>query len=349
MVNIITINNAVKLFHNQFILFERLLGKNKTFKDILISQNENEFKIRCQSHHPNEIISVLSELKIESKVIADKIPFFVSNLPKHISQETLSQHIQELYPDSRVHVFKSNSKCGKLLIPPDIVNSDQILMSALNSNDGVPIFVPSLKPLYLRPFTPRSHANTSANKLSYSQAARSESQANFVPKPKVNFTNSSQLISNLEAQLNASQANVTHLESKVKSLTSQVNDISLAQGMFDGKFQQLESMVLDLQAKIDTQLALIDTKLTLILDTKLPVLYKHESQNSIVLQPNTPMEVESNDPKSIFETFKSNIIFADKVSVPTVNTSAPEILQQRDNQSVLQANIARMKQQLGIR
>ena len=61
------------------------------------------------------------------------------------------------------------------------------------------------------------------------------------------------------------------------------------------------------------------------------------------------MEVESNDPKSISQTFQSNILFADKVAVPTVNISAPELFQQRDNQKALQADIARMKQQLGIR
>jgi len=191
--------------------------------------------------------------------------------------------------------------------------------------------------------------NHGANKVSYSQAARSESQDNVVLKPKVNFTNSSQLISNLEAQLNASQANVTHLESKVKSLTSQVNDISLAQGIFDGKFQQLESMVLDLQAKIDTQLSLIDSKLTQLLDTKLPAFCKHESQNSIVSQPNTSMEVESIDPKCNSQTPQPNILFEDKVAAPTVNTCAPVLLYQRDSQRDLQANIARMKQQLGIR
>ena len=48
-------------------------------------------------------------------------------------------------------------------------------------------------------------------------------------------------------------------------------------------------------------------------------------------------------------TPQPNIHFEDKMAVPTVNTSAPVLLYQRDSQRDLQANIARMKQQLGIR
>jgi len=217
---------------NPFELFNFITTANQIYKNITIRKLKEEYKIDIKEHDSQEFIEFLKTKNINSKVMIQKTPFFITNLPRGVSQHELTTALSSIYPNSSIRIFKSSKKCGQALIPTQTVQNCSSLRTASTSNEGTPIIIPPLPPIYFRPYN------------------RNASKPRVQPKPSKRQNNSNSYASAASMSSSSSIPKIQELEDKIEEQSSkiaeiekQVSDLNASQGHIQAKIHQFEQIM----------------------------------------------------------------------------------------------------------
>lgn len=312
MINIITLNCENENINCCIALYERIISNNNEYNYIKIRKSKNEFKIQIKEQHQIIFLSFLQNLNIKAKIITPKHPFFISNLPKGISSAKLTEQLQTHYPDSSLHIFKSNNRCGKFLVPTSILNLYPELQTASKSTEGTPISIQPFPCMYLRPFQPKSSPKPkpaqSSPKL---KPAQSSSTYAAVTQAQMSAPYEER-IESLESQLQVSTSKITHIEKQIQDLKSSQAHLEAKTETMNSSLQQIIQNQTHFQHQTNANMKGLQASLNQLIVSlhhcvPQPVHHQHphfthQQNNKIIHQTHNPTESNPEDMSDIVQT-----------------------------------------------
>ena len=215
----------------QIKLYKNLYNNNQCLKPLIIFPSKNhptELCLKINNDLLDHLLNSLGTLNIDYTILPPLIYFFATNLPYNVSDKIIQTLLTEVYAKSIFMRLTKDPRCGFMGIPNYIVDSNKNLQQALLTNEGIPIELPSLKPIYLRPrhqknrkpsrvqVVPTKKISHSSTYASISGKSHTQSYtSNNLPTPIASNNIQSEIFTNLENRMNSLES---HMETRLKKL-----------------------------------------------------------------------------------------------------------------------------------
>ena len=111
------------------------------------------------------------------------VSFYVTNIPRHISQTLISQVFSTYFPGSLINLYpiskrKRNQrhKVAHLTVPQHLARLCPVLTTAASTDDGTPANMPPIGTLFFRPFKRKPKRSELEEKIKHLQTQLSQLQ-----------------------------------------------------------------------------------------------------------------------------------------------------------------------------